>query len=100
MVLAVVIPLALGLFPRCRARIGGRDPRRDPHRARRPRLGRPDRAIEVLAKLGVAFLLFLAGLELDFDQLRGHPLRFGLIVFAASVGLGPRRSRSRSGSPT
>jgi Kef-type K+ transport system membrane component KefB len=47
-----------------------------------------DRAIEVLAKLGVAFLLFLAGLELDFDHLKGNPLRFGLISFGLSVVLG------------
>ena len=33
-----------------------------------------DEAIAVLAKLGVAFLLFLAGLEIDFRILRGRPL--------------------------
>lgn len=89
MLLAVVIPLTLGLFPRLPlpgpvveilagivigpAILGWVE---------------PDEAIEVLAKLGVAFLLFLAGLELDFDHLKGRPLRFGLIGFAASVGLG------------
>jgi Kef-type K+ transport system membrane component KefB len=47
-----------------------------------------DQAIDVLAKLGVAFLLFLAGLELDFRVLRGKPLTYGLVSFGASVALG------------
>jgi Kef-type K+ transport system membrane component KefB len=47
-----------------------------------------DQAINVLAKLGVAFLLFLAGLELDFRVLRGKPLKYGLLSFVASVLLG------------
>jgi Kef-type K+ transport system membrane component KefB len=89
MVLAVVIPLALGLFPRLPL----------PGSVVEIMAGivigpavlgwvSPDRAIEVLAKLGVAFLLFLAGLELDFDALRGRPLQFGLIGFAGSIALG------------
>ncbi len=44
--------------------------------------------IHVFAKLGVAILLFLAGLELDFDLLRGRPLKLGVIAFACSLGLG------------
>jgi len=49
-----------------------------------------DSVINVFAKLGVALLLFLAGLELDFAKLRGRPLRLGLISFTVSllVGLG------------
>ena len=47
-----------------------------------------DDAINVLAKLGVVFLLFLAGLELDFRVLRGKPLRYGLVSFVASLVIG------------
>lgn len=47
-----------------------------------------DEVIRVAAKLGVAFLLFLAGLELDFDIIRGRPLKLGLQSFALSVFLG------------
>ncbi|MCJ7439463.1 MAG: cation:proton antiporter [Acidimicrobiia bacterium] len=47
-----------------------------------------DEVIRVMAKLGVAFLLFLAGLELDFHIIRGRPLKLGLQSFALSVALG------------
>src|SRR6478609_2824899 len=47
-----------------------------------------DTVVNVFAKLGVALLLFLAGLEIDFAKLRGRPLRLGLLSFAASLGLG------------
>lgn len=47
-----------------------------------------DEVIRVMAKLGVAFLLFLAGLELDFDIIKGRPLKIGLQSFALSVALG------------
>jgi Kef-type K+ transport system membrane component KefB len=36
---------------------------------------RVDLPINVLSTLGLAFLLFLAGMEIDFDRLRGRPLR-------------------------
>jgi Kef-type K+ transport system membrane component KefB len=57
-----------------------------------------DAPIEVLALFGLAFLLFLAGLEIDFDHLRGGPLRAAALGFAASfaialaVGLGLQAS--------
>jgi Kef-type K+ transport system membrane component KefB len=47
-----------------------------------------DTVINVFAKLGVALLLFLAGLELDFDRLRGRPLGLALVGFALSLALG------------
>ncbi len=89
MLLAVVIPLTLGLLPRLPL----------PGSVVEILAGilvgpavlawvEPDEAIEVLAKLGVAFLLFLAGLELNFEALRGRPLRFGLATFAASIAIG------------
>lgn len=47
-----------------------------------------DAVISVFAQLGVALLLFLAGLELDFSKLRGRPLKLGLVGFAASLLIG------------
>ena len=53
-----------------------------------------DEPIRVLALIGLAFLLFLAGLEIEFDRLRGRRLTLVLVGFAASfvlavvVGLG------------
>jgi Kef-type K+ transport system membrane component KefB len=46
-----------------------------------------DAAVDVLAVLGLAFLLFLAGLEIDLERLRGRPLRLALAAFALSFGL-------------
>ncbi len=48
----------------------------------------PDATLEVLALIGLAFLLFLAGLEIDLERLRGRALRtsaagFGLSLSAA-----------------
>jgi Kef-type K+ transport system membrane component KefB len=43
-----------------------------------------DEAVSVIAVLGLAFLLFLAGLEIEFDRLRGQVLRLTLIGFAIS----------------
>lgn len=43
--------------------------------------------INVLATIGLAFLLFLAGLEIDPDRLRGPVLRLAAIGFVASVGI-------------
>src|ERR687891_645789 len=43
-----------------------------------------DEAIDVLAVIGLAFLLFLAGLEVEFERLRGPVLRLPAIGFALS----------------
>jgi len=51
-----------------------------------------DEPVQILAVVGLAFLLFLSGLEIDLDELRGHLLRragFGLgvsVVLALVVG--------------
>jgi Kef-type K+ transport system membrane component KefB len=42
--------------------------------------------VEILALVGLAFLLFLAGLEIDPERLRGRVLRLTLLGFAVSVG--------------
>jgi Kef-type K+ transport system membrane component KefB len=47
-----------------------------------------DQPITVLALVGVAFLLFLAGLEIDLGRLRGELLRVTLLGFAATLALG------------
>src|SRR3954453_22391364 len=46
-----------------------------------------DEAISVIALLGLAFLLFLAGLEIEFDQLRGQVLRVTLMAFVVSFAI-------------
>jgi Kef-type K+ transport system membrane component KefB len=53
-----------------------------------------DEPVAVLSLIGLAVLLFLAGLEIEFDRLRGRVLRVTLLGFVASfaiavvVGLG------------
>jgi Kef-type K+ transport system membrane component KefB len=46
-----------------------------------------DESISVVAVIGLAFLLFLAGLEIQFDRLRGQVLRLTLIGFAVSFAI-------------
>src|SRR6185436_1293403 len=56
----------------------------------------PDLAVSILALVGLAFLLFLSGLEIDFERLRGRILRLTSIGFGVSfavaivLGLGLR----------
>jgi Kef-type K+ transport system membrane component KefB len=47
----------------------------------------PDAAIRVFSLFGLAFLLFLAGLEIDFERLRGRPLRLALLGFVVSFAI-------------
>jgi Kef-type K+ transport system membrane component KefB len=46
-----------------------------------------DESISVISVIGLAFLLFLAGLEIEFDKLRGQVLRLTLIGFAVSFAI-------------
>lgn len=89
MALAVLVPLVLGLFPwlpipssvvEITAGIIVGPALLDVVQA--------DATIQVFAKLGVAILLFLAGLELDFGKLRGRPLSLGVWGFVLSFGIG------------
>ena len=89
MVIAVAVPLLLGLVPRVPI------PSSVLEIAAGILIGpavlgwvSDDSVINVFAKLGVALLLFLAGLELDFRKLRGHPLKLALLAFGASLALG------------
>jgi Kef-type K+ transport system membrane component KefB len=47
-----------------------------------------DDPVAVLALIGLGYLLFLAGLEIEFDKLRGPLLRTALRSFAVSIALG------------
>jgi len=46
-----------------------------------------DEPVRVFATVGLAYLLFLAGIEVDFDRLRGRILRVALIGFAVSLAI-------------
>ncbi len=46
-----------------------------------------DGTLEVMSTLGLAFLLFLGGLEVDFEQLRGRVLRVTLGGYALSIAI-------------
>src|SRR3954447_1142670 len=94
--IAVAAPLLVGMFPRIRIPavvleivagivVG-------PHGLD---LIRVDVPIQILALLGLAFLLFLAGLEIDIDRLRGRVLRLALLGYAVTLGWAwPPRSAS------
>ena len=45
---------------------------------------RPGPVVTIISTIGVAFLLFLAGLEIDLRLLRGAPLKLGAIGFVLS----------------
>ena len=47
-----------------------------------------DLPVRILALVGLAFLLFLAGLEIDVDRLRGRTLRLTSLGFLVSIALG------------
>jgi Kef-type K+ transport system membrane component KefB len=47
----------------------------------------PDLPVSILALVGLAFLLFLAGLEFDVDRLRGRVLTVTAAGFAVSFGI-------------
>jgi Kef-type K+ transport system membrane component KefB len=85
---ALVAPLALGLFPRIRL----------PAIALEIVLGivlgphvlgwvSIDTPIEVMSLLGVAYLLLLAGLEVEYERFRGRVLRLTALGYAISFGI-------------
>jgi Kef-type K+ transport system membrane component KefB len=47
-----------------------------------------DEPVAVLALIGLGYLLFLSGLEVEFDKLRGSLLRTAVVSFAVSIGIG------------
>src|SRR3954451_1325515 len=46
-----------------------------------------DQTVAVMATIGLAFLLFLAGIEIEFGKLRAQVLRLTLTGFALSFGI-------------
>jgi Kef-type K+ transport system membrane component KefB len=46
-----------------------------------------DETVNVLATIGLGFLLFLAGLEIEFDRLRGRLLKLAAGSYAISFGI-------------
>jgi len=85
---AFVVPFTLGFFPRLRV----------PSVAIELLAGvvlgpalldwiAPGPVVSTMSSIGLAFLLFLAGLELDLDALKGVPLRMGARSFLASFGI-------------
>jgi Kef-type K+ transport system membrane component KefB len=46
-----------------------------------------DQVIEVVALIGLGFVLFLAGLEIEFEKLRGQVLRLAALGFVLSFGV-------------
>ena len=84
----LVAPLALGFFPRVRI----------PAIVLEIVLGivlgpsvlgwvKADVPVSILSLVGLAFLLFLAGLEFDIERLRGRVLRLTAVGFAVSIGV-------------
>jgi Kef-type K+ transport system membrane component KefB len=51
-------------------------------------LAHVDDFIDALSTFGLAFLFFLAGLEIDFARIGGRPLRLGVAGWCLSLGLG------------
>ena len=86
---ALLAPLLLGLAPRLRVpavvfeilagiAVG-------PHGLG---LVQVDLPVQIVAVLGLAFLLFLAGLEVDVHQLRGQVLRLAVLGYLVTLALG------------
>lgn len=51
-------------------------------------LAESDDFIEALSTFGLAFLFFLAGMEIEFERIRGGPVRSGALGWLLSLGLG------------
>jgi len=94
----LLAPLALGFFPRIRL----------PAIVLEILLGiligpsglgwaKPDAPVSILALVGLAFLLFLSGLEIDADRLRGRIVTLTALGFVVSfvIAILPKGSASR-----
>ncbi len=51
-------------------------------------LASTDDFIEALSTFGLAFLFFLAGMEIDFERIRGNPVKFGVQGWLISLAIG------------
>src|ERR1700758_5343101 len=86
--IALLAPLVLGFFPRIRL----------PAIVLEIVLGivvgpsglgwvKPDLPVSILALIGLAFLLFLSGLEIDVQRLRGQILKLTALGFVVSFAI-------------
>src|SRR3954470_2734671 len=50
-------------------------------------LAEVDEAVQVVALIGLAFVLFLAGLEIELEKLRGPLLRLSAVGFVLSFAI-------------
>src|SRR5262245_55007992 len=87
-IVAFVVPFLLGFFPRVRI------PSATLELVAGILIGpqvlgwiEPGPVVSILSTIGVAFLLFLAGLELDLNVLKGPPLVRGTMSFLLTFGL-------------
>ena len=60
---------------------------------------RVDDTVNVVAVLGLSYLLFLAGLDLDMTILRGTTLRLAAIGFAVSLAIAIALGATSSTAP-
>src|SRR6478735_7577792 len=51
-------------------------------------LAHTDAFISALSTFGLAFLFFLAGMEIDFERIKGAPIQRGVAGWGLSIGLG------------
>src|SRR3954462_11859940 len=86
--LAVAVPVALGVVPGLRRRSRGLEIAAGIV-AGPSVLGlvHVDQTLQVVALLGLGFVLFLAGLEIEFDKLRGPMLKLTGLAFALSFAI-------------
>jgi len=85
---AFTVPLVLGLFPRLL--IPGAVLEILAGIAIGPQVlgwAREDTPIDILSTIGLAFLLFLGGVEIDLHRMRGRTGKVALLAFAVSVAL-------------
>ena len=67
---------------------GGRDRARDHASARRcSGLAEPDEFLDFFSNLGLGMLFFFAGYEIDFERIRGSPLRLAVLGWFLSLVL-------------
>ena len=59
----------------------------------------PDAVVQTLSRLGLCALMFLAGYEINFKEIRGRPLRSAATGWALSLvlGLAGRAAAGRDG---
>lgn len=50
-------------------------------------LAHPNDVVRALSDLGLTFLMFLTGYELDLDRVKGRPLRLGVLGWILSLAL-------------